>query len=92
VNVTAANTIALAAYSTPRRGITASEVRIIPVEYSEVMTSAPSTTMISSPRATCPKRLACAASKSEPFPCETVPAQNRTAQPMLATACASSVQ
>jgi hypothetical protein len=92
VSVTAVNTIAFAAYSTPRRGITASEVRIIPVEYSEVMTSAPSTTMINSPRATCPVRLASAALKSEPAPCETMPAQFRTAQAMLATTRASSVQ
>ena len=98
VNVTPANTIALAAYSTPRRGITASDVRIIPVEYSEVMTSAPSTTMISSPSATCPIRLACAALNCA-WSCgdsvaqwETVPAQNRTAQAMLASAWASSVQ
>ncbi len=91
-NVTAANTIALAVYSTPRRGITASEVRIIPVEYSEVITSAPSTTMISSPSATCPVRLASAALKPGPIPCETIPAQFRTAQAMLATTWASSVQ
>src|SRR3984893_7494272 len=86
VSVTAANVIALAAYRTPRRGITASEVRIIPVEYSEVMTSAPSTTMISSPRATCPVRLASAALKPGPIPCEAMPAQSRTAPAMLAAA------
>ena len=33
----------------PRRGIAVSEVRIIPVEYSDVMTIAPSTAMISWP-------------------------------------------
>jgi hypothetical protein len=49
---TAVNTTALAEYSTPRRGITASDVLIMPVEYSEVITSAPSTTMISSPMPT----------------------------------------
>ena len=36
--VTAANTAALATYRTPRLGITVSDVRIIPVEYSEVIT------------------------------------------------------
>ena len=33
----------------PRRGIAVSEVRIIPVEYSDVMTMAPITAMISWP-------------------------------------------
>ena len=33
----------------PRRGIAVSEVRIIPVEYSDVITSTPSTAMISWP-------------------------------------------
>ncbi len=36
--------------TTPRRGIAVSEVRIIPVEYSEVIVMAPSTAMISWPR------------------------------------------
>ena len=44
---TAPNTSALAANNVPRRGCAVSEVRIIPVEYSEVMVSAPSTTMMS---------------------------------------------
>ena len=35
--------IALAANTMPRRGMMDSEVRIMPVEYSEVMVSAPST-------------------------------------------------
>ena len=97
-NETAANNSALAAYSTPRRGITASEVRIIPVEYSEVITSAPRTTMISSPSATCPIRLERAALKSACAAagccdqCATVPAQARIAHATLATTCASSVQ
>ena len=44
---TTANTSALAANSVPRRGCTDSDVRIIPVEYSEVMVSAPRTAMTS---------------------------------------------
>src|SRR5215470_9667794 len=49
IRVTVVNTISLAAYTTPRRGCAVSEVRIIPVEYSEVITSAPSTAMMSWP-------------------------------------------
>ena len=48
-SVTPVNTIAFAAKTTPRRGWAVSEVRIIPVEYSEVITIAPSTAMISWP-------------------------------------------
>ena len=44
------NTTALAANTVPRRGSTVSEVLIMPVEYSEVMVSAPSTAMTSWPR------------------------------------------
>src|SRR5580700_7356729 len=56
-SVTRPNTMPLAANITERRGITVSEVRIIPVEYSEVMTSAPSTAMTSGPRNPIPPRL-----------------------------------
>src|SRR5574340_228150 len=46
---TTANTTALAANTVPRRGCTVSVVRIMPVEYSEVMVRAPSTAMTSWP-------------------------------------------
>ena len=55
--VTAASTMALAVNTTPRRGSTVSDVRIIPVEYSEVMTSVPSTTTISWPSRASPATL-----------------------------------
>ena len=48
---------------TIRRGIAISEVRIIPVEYSAVSTSAPSTTMTSWPRTNIPVRLSWVASR-----------------------------
>jgi hypothetical protein len=43
------NTIAFAEYTTPRRGWAVSEVRIIPVEYSEVITIAPRIAIMSWP-------------------------------------------
>ena len=49
-SATAVNTTALAAYTVPRRGITVREVLIMPVEYSEVIVSAPSTAITSWPR------------------------------------------
>ena len=55
--VTAVSTMALAANTTPRRGSTVSEVRIIPVEYSEVIASAPSTTTTSWPSRASPTTL-----------------------------------
>src|SRR6516162_4343746 len=48
-SATAVNTMPFAAYTTPRRGCAVSEVRIIPVEYSDVIASAPSTAMMSYP-------------------------------------------
>ena len=48
--VYAAKAIIFAVYTTTRRGIAVSEVRIIPVEYSAVIVIAPSTTMTSWPR------------------------------------------
>ena len=47
---TPVNTSSFEKNTVPRRGIAVSEVRIIPVEYSEVITIAPSTAMISWPR------------------------------------------
>ena len=44
---TTANTTAFAAIISPRRGIVVSVVRIMPVEYSDEMTSTPSTPMTS---------------------------------------------
>src|SRR6516164_2724683 len=49
IRATVVNTISFAAYTTPRRGCAVSEVRIIPVEYSDVIVSAPSTAMMSWP-------------------------------------------
>src|SRR6516162_5415517 len=49
-SATTAKTAALARYTTVRRGIAVSEVRIMPVEYSAVSVIAPSTTMTSWPR------------------------------------------
>ena len=48
-SATAPNTTPLAANSVPRLGMVVSEVLIMPVEYSDVIVSAPSTTMISWP-------------------------------------------
>ena len=61
ISATTANTISLAAKTEPRRGIEVSEVRIIPVEYSAVMTIAPSTIKTSDPssvNAVCDRRVA----------------------------------
>ena len=71
----------------------ASEVRIIPVEYSEVMVSAPSTAMTSWPTYS-PARLCWVASKSGPSPwgCEAVPAVDSAPIPTVTTTRASSVQ
>ena len=60
---TAVNTAAFAPYNTPRRGITVSDVRIIPVEYSEVIVSVPRTAMTSWPRRARPMMLAWVGSK-----------------------------
>jgi len=46
-SATIVNAATLAANTVPRRGSTPSDVRIIPVEYSEVIVSAPSTAMMS---------------------------------------------
>src|SRR6516164_8858237 len=59
---TVVNTTSFAAYTVPRRGIAVSEVRIIPVEYSDVIVSAPSTAMISWPNSKKPPSEACVAS------------------------------
>src|SRR5215471_11489889 len=92
--VTAANTTPLAANTTPRRGWTASEVRIIPVEYSEVMVSAPSAAMTSWPTYR-PARLCWVASNSAaliPSGCDAVPALARAPMPMQTTIRANRVQ
>src|SRR6266699_3939188 len=94
ISVTTANTTALAANTTPRRGWTASEVRIIPVEYSEVMVSAPSAAMTSWPTYR-PARLCWVASNSAaliPFGCDAVPALARAPMPMQTTIRANRVQ
>src|SRR5215469_5360385 len=92
--VTTANTTALAANTTPRRGCTDSVVRIIPVEYSEVMVSAPSTAMTSWPTYR-PARLCWVASKLvglTPWGCDAVPAQARAPMPTQTTMRANRVQ
>ena len=77
--LTRKNTTPLAASTVPRRGCTVSEVRIIPVEYSEVTVSAPSTTMISWPRFR-PARLRCVASKPGPWSAPREPRRRRPAR------------
>src|SRR5215469_12234492 len=92
--VTTANTAALAANTTPRRGCTDSVVRIIPVEYSEVIVSAPSTAMTSWPTYR-PARLCWVASKLAgltPWGCDAVPALARAPMPTQTTTRASRVQ
>ena len=91
--LTRKNTTPLAASTVPRRGCTVSEVRIIPVEYSEVTVSAPSTVMMSWPRIR-PARLRCVASNSGPWsaPRETAPTQARVPIPIVTTTRAMSVQ
>src|ERR1022692_1450429 len=59
-SATAPKTTPLAANTVPRRGIAVSDVLIIPVEYSELIVSAPSTMMISCPMSS-PNRLMLAA-------------------------------
>ena len=61
-SATTPKTTPLAANTVPRRGIAVSEVLIIPVEYSEVIVSAPSTMMISCPMSS-PNRLMLAAER-----------------------------
>src|SRR6516165_163942 len=65
-NATAANTATFAATSRPRCGSAVSEVRIIPVEYSDVMTSVPTTPITSWVRNR-PPRLQDAGSKNGPW-------------------------
>ena len=90
--LTRVNTMPLAASTVPRRGCTDSEVRIIPVEYSEVMASAPSTTMISWPR-TRPIRLCWVGSKNGPWTGrESAATQASAPMPTVTTTMASSVQ
>ena len=95
---TGAKTAALAPYSTPRLGITVSDVRIIPVEYSDVMVSVPRTTMTSWPRSASPTTLDWVGSKparSCAAMCghrDASPAQNATDHAMLATTSMNSVQ
>ncbi len=81
----------------PRRGIAVSEVRIIPVEYSDVMTMAPMTAMISWPRKRNGVRMACVA--SVPAACQgwlwmvdEMPKPIRVAMPTLTTNSAKIVQ
>src|SRR5215471_7177522 len=91
---TTANTMAFAVNRTPRRGCTASEVRIIPVEYSDVMVSAPSTAMTSWPTYR-PARLCWVPSNCAgliPWGCAAVPTQASAPMPMQTTIRASRVQ
>src|SRR5690242_13334426 len=94
---TAAKTPALAAYTVARRGIAVSEVLIIPVEYSEVITIAPSTTMTSWPRKKSPAMLTWVASKvarSDAEVCDQLaatPAEMAAPIPTLITNSTSSV-
>ena len=90
---TAANTTALAANIVPRRGMAVSDVRIIPVAYSEVMVSAPSTAMTSWPKYR-PNRLRWVGSKSGPswFALWAAPALASAPKPTVMTTRASSVQ
>src|SRR5215831_13484583 len=89
-----AKTTALAANTTPRRGCTDSVVRIIPVVYSEVMVSAPSTAMTNWPRYR-PARLCWVASKVAlliSLACDAAPALSRAPMPTQTTTRASRVQ
>jgi hypothetical protein len=82
----------LAANTTPRRGITVSDVRIIPVEYSDVIVSAPSAAMTSWPKYR-PSRLRFVGSKYRPL-ASTLCAAAKLASapmPMVTTTSASSV-
>ena len=92
-SATAANTTALAANSVPRRGIAVSDVRIIPVAYSEVMVSTPSTAMTSWPKYR-PNELRWVGSKPGPscFTLWAAPALASAPKPIVMTTRASSVQ
>src|SRR5580704_7158301 len=90
-SATTANTTPLAAIITPRCGLVVSVVRIMPVEYSELITSTPSTPMISCPMYR-PARLCRAGSKSGPCgPCA-APALASAPNPTTTTNIASSAQ
>jgi hypothetical protein len=89
-----AKTTALAANTTPRRGCTDSVVRIIPVEYSEVMVSAPRTAITSWPRYR-PARLCWVESKVPlliSLACDAAPALARAPMPTQTATRASRVQ
>src|ERR1700728_2162169 len=96
-SATRPNTTPLAANTTERRGITVSDVRIIPVEYSEVRTSAPSTATTSGPRNPIPPRLVEVASNvawlDADILCQLalMTAQISTENPMLSTTSTSTV-
>src|ERR1700733_1646307 len=90
-SITAVSTAAFAQNSTPRRGITESDVRIIPVAYSDVTAMAPSITMTSCPIRASPTTLDCVAAKlawSSGAVCAqwaASPAQSATAHPTPAS-------
>src|SRR6185437_13963128 len=94
---TRAKTTALAVYKVARLGIAVSDVLIIPVEYSAVTTSAPSTTMTSWPRKKSPAMLTWVASKvarSAAEVCDQLaatPAEMAAPIPTLITTSTSSV-
>src|SRR5215469_11286127 len=94
----AVNTAALAAQRTGRRGITVSDVRIIPVEYSDVIASVPRTTVTSWPSRARPTMLDCVGSKPARSAADRCghraasPAQNATDQAMPAATIRASDQ
>ena len=82
----------------PRRGIAVSEVRIIPVEYSDVMTMAPITAMISWPSSKNGIRMLCVRVRARRlaragygWSCA-MPKPMRVAMPTLTTTSAAIVQ
>jgi hypothetical protein len=83
----------LAAKTTPRRGIAVSEVRIIPVEYSDVIVCAPSAAMTSWLKYR-PSRLRLVGSKYGPLASTLWAAAKLASAPMamVITTRASSVQ
>src|SRR6516165_851987 len=90
-SATTVKTTPLAAIITPRCGLVVSVVRIMPVEYSELMTSTPRTPMISCPMYS-PARLCRVGSKSGPCgPCA-APVLASAPKPTTTTNIASSVQ
>src|SRR5580698_4277560 len=90
-SATTVNTTPLAAIIMPRCGLVVSVVRIMPVEYSELMTSTPRTPMISCPMYS-PARLCRVGSKYGPCgPCA-APALASAPKPTTTTNIASSVQ